>query len=135
MRNHPATRRGGFGLVLVLAVLAVMGGAIASLAAQSVAIAYQTRRMHEDACLRNLQASALAWAARNASAGRARPESPATLDASALGVPGAKVTVGEGASDANVASVTVDCQWESHGRTNRSTARFALTASSRPPGE
>lgn len=122
-------RRRGFGLIIVLIVLAVMGGALAMMAAQSGALTHQTRRMQEDAWRRDLQASARSWAAQHPASdlapGQVRWNE---LDASPLAVPGAKLIVGLSAPDANGTSVTVQCQFDSAGRTVRSNAGFSFGA-------
>lgn len=128
-QRRRARRRRGFGLIVVLMVLAVMGGALAMMAAQSGAMTHQTRRMQEDAWRQNLQASARAWAVQHPASdlapGQVRWNE---LDASPLAVPGAKLTVGVDAPDANGATVTVQCQLDSAGRTVRSNASFPFGA-------
>lgn len=110
-----SARRGGFGLILVLILLAVMGGAAAALAAQSGRIAAQTKRMLARARVQDLQASGVAWARHHASAARAATTQPVSVDAGALAIPGARLTVAPSPSDANL--IRVACQCGAEGRT------------------
>jgi hypothetical protein len=128
--------RRGFGLILVLIILAISGGALAMMAAQSGAMTHQTRRMTEDAWRQDLQASARAWAALHPATDLAPGQVRwVELDASSLGLPGAKVIVGAAAPDANGAPLTVNCQFHSAGRTIRSTASFPFAATTRPSAD
>lgn len=125
--------RGGFGLIVVLLVLALLGGAIAMMAAQSGAIAHQTRRMRDDARRTNLQASAWAWAAANRPMpGPNGEDPPTTVNTSALGIEGAQVIVHAIQRDAGGPYAMADCQLESAGRTIRWTARLPLGPATRP---
>ena len=125
------TRRRGFGLLLVLAVLAVLGGAMAAFAMQSSAIAWQTQRMLQQAQVGDLQASGLAWARHS----RAAASLPArgqtrTLNAAALDIPGAAMSVELLQSDANQVRVTSQCGLAN--RTVHATACFDIRADKRP---
>ena len=103
-------RHKGFGLLAVLLVLAVMGGAIAAIGAQCGAIAWQTEQARSQARQKDLQASALAWARHNRStaawpaAGQAK-----ALDTAALGVPAGRVSVEHPGADANQVRITSAC--------------------------
>ena len=103
-------RRKGMGLVVVLAVLALLGGAIIASTAQTGAIAYQTQRMHQQACVENLQASGAAWARASRAAGALPAPGQAgakTLDVSALDVPGGLLTAESLPADANGTPVRI----------------------------
>jgi hypothetical protein len=113
------------GLIAVLAVLALMGGAMVASMAQSGAIAFQTQHMQRQAHVENLQASGAAWARTNRSAGAAtapgRAPAARTLDVTALDVPGGLLSVEALGADANAASVRIACQCGSGNRTAQAT--------------
>ena len=85
-------RRRGLALVLVIITLALAGGMVAVLAAAMGSMDFTTRRMTSDARRRNLEASAAAWAARAAAAGRLKPGGK-SLDVDALSIPSAELKV------------------------------------------
>ena len=106
-------RRGGFGLLVVLMVLAALGAVIAAMPANSGAIAWQTRQLRSQADTQDLQASALAWARHNRGtaawpgAGEAK-----ALNVEALGIPGTGLSV-EAVPDSN--RVRVACRHGTEG--------------------
>jgi hypothetical protein len=117
------------GLLAVLAVLALLGGAMVALAAQSSTITYQTQRMQQRACVENLQASGAAWARMNRSSGAmpapGRPGAK-TLDVSALDVPGGLLTVEALPADANGTPVRIACQCGSGNRAMQAAMGFVI---------
>ncbi len=83
------TRRKGFLLFYVLAIVVLVGGAVVILTDACTTMVFETREMHLDACARNLAASGAAWARRANAAG---PLDRA-LDANALAAPDAALRV------------------------------------------
>jgi len=77
-------------MIFALMVLALVGAALVLVAQSSGSMTFQTRRMTYEARVRDLQASARAWAATHP--GR---RGPTALDTDALGIPsgGLKVTI------------------------------------------
>jgi hypothetical protein len=108
----------------VLILLAVMAGALAALAAQSGRITAQTERMLARARAQDLQASGVAWARRHPPAAGEAATQPASLDAGALAIPGARLTVGPSPSDANL--VRVACRCGTEGRTTSASDDFRV---------
>ena len=123
-------RRTGMGLIAVLAVLALMGGAMIASMAQSGAIAFQTQHMQRQADVGNLQASGAAWARANraarAAAAPGRAPAAKVLDVTALDVPGGLLSVEAIGADANAAAVRIACQCGSGNRTTQGTVDVVI---------
>ena len=82
----------GLALVLMIIALALAGAMVAVLAGAMGSMDFTTRRMTSAARRRNLEASAAAWAAHSAAAGRLKP-GERSLDVDALSIPSAKLKV------------------------------------------
>ena len=106
--HNPRARRGVL-LIYVLVIVAALGAAAAVLTDACASLAFEARETYLDACARNLAASAAAWADRN---GAAVPAEGRELDVSALGVPGARLSVAPAAAPGRV-EIRLSCR---HGK-------------------
>ena len=85
------TSQGGFAIILVVGLLALVGMALSLLAQATGMMEQEAQRALAEARLANLTASAAAWAERHGPEVAGKP--PRALDAKGFGIPGAKLTV------------------------------------------
>jgi hypothetical protein len=109
---RPPRRQAGFGLVLVLIVMAGAAAALFVMNEGVRTMAFETRRMKFAAERRSLEAAAADWADRAAAAGRLTP-GERKLPVDALGIDSAEVTL---TVAADRRTVRIETRRLSHGR-------------------
>jgi len=104
----PRVTRHGYTTIAVIGILVLMGTALLLLTDSSRDLLAQTRRAEAIAAARNVQASALAWAALNAPRlAESSADRPAVLDITAFAGPGATLRVSPAGPGAVRAAVSI----------------------------
>ena len=91
--NVRSTHRSGFGMILVMMGIGLVGLAMILMTSMSETLVFQARQARLDSDSDNLQASALAWADCNRSRLKPSPAQPVSLDCASLKISGAQASV------------------------------------------